>query len=251
MGFSKCDPNSSRFPLPSNKTYIMDENGKKILFDSLVQKACLKQDVYHNTLNSFTMIKEGIKSMADEFREKAKDAKYDIPFEFRKRGEFEIELKFGGDILIFMMHTNVFEIPRDHFVMRSSYIKEDKDRAYCGIINIYNFLGDSFKYNRINDAGYLIGRIFVNKDMHFFIEGKKEVGMIYNNFVTSIMNEEAACKIVESSMQFTVNFDLLTPPYEQVQLVTVHEFLSHLDSISLKTGKRLGFKFEADDTKLE
>ena len=50
----------------------MDENGKKILFDSLVQKACLKQDVYHNTLNSFTMIKEGIKSMADEFREKAK-----------------------------------------------------------------------------------------------------------------------------------------------------------------------------------
>lgn len=225
----------------------MDASGKEKLFEALVHKGCLKQDVYTNTLDSFTLIKEGIKSLADEFREKAKGAKHDIPFEFRKRGEFEIELKFGGDILIFMMHTNVFEIPRDHFVMRSSYVKEDRDRAYCGIINIYNFLGDSFKYNRVNDSGYLIGRIFINKDLHFFIEGKKEVGMIYSNFVTSVMDEEAACKIVESAMNFTVNFDLLTPPYEQVQVVTVHEFLSHLDSISLKTGKRLGFKFESND----
>lgn len=228
----------------------MDVSGKQELFNTLVQKGCLKQDVYQNTISTFTMIKEGIKSLADEFREKAKGAKHDIPFEFRKRGDFEIELKFGGDILIFMMHTNVFEIPRDHFVMRSSYIKEDKERAYCGIINIYNFLGDSFKYNRINDSGYLIGRIFVNKDMHFFIEGKREVGMIYNNFVTSIMNEEAACKIVESAMKFTINFDLLTPPYDKVQVVSVNEFLGHLDSITVKTGKRLGFKFEADDTKL-
>lgn len=229
----------------------MDTSGRQELFDALVQKGCLKQDVYKNTLQTFNLVKEGIKSLADEFREKAKGVKYDIPFEFRKRGDFEIELKFAGDILIFMMHTNVFEIPREHFVMRSSYVKEDKDRAYCGIINIYNFLGDSFKYNRVNDSGYLIGRIFVNKDMHFFIEGKREVGMIYNNFVTSEMNEEAACKIVESAMKFTINFDLLTPPYDNVQVVSVSEFLGHLDSITVKTGKRLGFKFEADDSKIK
>lgn len=229
----------------------MDASGKQELFNNLVQKGSLKQDVYQNTLSTFTMIKEGIKSLADEFREKARCTKHDIPFEFRKRGDFEIELKFAGDILIFMMHTNVFEIPRDHFVMRSSYVKEDKDRSYCGIINIYNFLGDSFKYNRVNDSGYLIGRIFVNKDLHFFIEGKREVGMIYNNFVTSVMNEEAACKIVESAMKFTINFDLLTPPYEKVQVVSVNEFLGHLDSITVKTGKRLGFKFEADDPNIK
>jgi hypothetical protein len=116
----------------------MDASGKQELFDALVQKGSLKQDVYQNTLETFNMVKEGIKALADEFREKAKGGKHDIPFEFRKRGDFEIELKFAGDILIFMMHTNVFEIPRDHFVMRSSYIKEDKKRAYCGIINIYN-----------------------------------------------------------------------------------------------------------------
>ena len=231
----------------------MDEASKQELLNNLISKACLKQDVYKNTLETFELFKASIKSVIDEFREKAKqqNPQYDIPFEFRKRGDFEIEMKFAGDVLIFMMHTNVFEFPRDHFVMRSSYVKEDASRAYCGIINIYNFLADSFKYGRVNDSGYLIGRIFVNKDMHYFIEGKREIGQLYNNFVTSQMNEQAAFDIVESAIKFTINFDLLTPPYDNVNVVNVHEFLTNLDSMSLKTGKRLGFQFqnEKDDIK--
>lgn len=224
----------------------MEAENKEALYKQLVHKACLKQDVYQNTLKTFNLFKEGIVSIEKDFHKTIKKSKHSIPFEHRNRGNFEIELKFAGDILIFMMHTNVFEIPRDHFTNKSSYVKEDKDRAYCGIINIYNFLGDSFKYNRVNDSGYLIGRIFINKDMHYFIEGKKEVGALYTNFVTSEMNKEEACKIVESAIKFTINFDLLTPPYEAVKEVSVHEFLSKLDSMSLKTGKRLGFQFKAD-----
>lgn len=224
----------------------MTEKQSEELFNDLIAKANLKQDVYQNTLQTFNMFKEGIKKTIDSLREKAQNGKHEIPFEFRKRGDFEIEMKFAGDVLIFMMHTNIFEIPRDHFVMRSSYVKEDKTRAYCGIINIYNFLSDSFKYNRVNDSGYLIGRIFVNKDMHYFIEGKREIGLIYNNFVTSEMNEAAACTIVESSIRYTMNFDLLTPPYENVKEVNLYDFLSHLDTMTLKTGKRLGFQFKAD-----
>lgn len=229
----------------------MNTENKEALYKSLVHKASLKQDVYQNTLETFKLFSEGIKSIVKDFHKSIKGTKHSIPFEYRRRGNFDIELKFGGDILIFMMHTNVFEIPRDHFVNKTSYVKENKDRSYCGIINIYNFLGDSFKYNRINDSGYLIGRVFVNKDMHYFIEGKRELGAIYNNFVTSLMNEETACKIVESAILYTINFDLLTPPYENVKVVTVHEFLSKLDSITLKTGKRLGFQFQADPDETE
>lgn len=230
----------------------MDEASKQELLSNLISKACLKQDVYQNTLASFELFKTSIKNVIDEFRDKAlaQNPKYDIPFEFRKRGDFEIEMKFAGDILIFMMHTNVFEFPRDHFVMKTSYVKENQDRAYCGVINIYNFLADSFKYNRLNDSGYLIGRIFVNKDMHYFIEGKREIGQLYNNFVTSKMDEEAAFDIVESAIKFTINFDLLTPPYSSVNEVNVHEFLTNLDSMSLKTGKRLGFQFQNEKDKL-
>jgi hypothetical protein len=65
-----------------------------------------------------------------------------------------------------------------------------------------------------------------------------------NNIITPPSVE----KIIEAAISYTINFDLLTPPYEQVQEVTVSEMKNTLDAISLKTGKRLGFKFQADKT---
>ncbi len=229
---------------------MKNPNNKPELFDALITKATLKQDVYIHTFNTFKLFKSVIKNIVADFHKKIKHTNENIPFEYKNKGEFEIELKFGGDILILMMHTNVFEFPRDHFVMRTSYIKEDITRSYCGVINIYNFLGDSFKYRRINDIGYMIGRIFVNKDMHYFIEGKREIGLLYNNFVSSIMDIKAAKEIVESAIRYTINFDLLTPPYERVKEVSVNEFLSTLDTMTIKTGKRLGFKFQADEEEI-
>ncbi len=216
------------------------------LFRNLVRKGTLKQQVYQNTLSGFQLLKSGMADLTRKYDAlKNGDAKM-LPFTFRDRGEFEAELKFAGDVLVFMMHTNVFEFPRDHEVMKTPYILEDKERSYCGIINIFNFLSDSFKYNRYNDAGYLIGRVFINKENHCFVEGKREIGFIYKNFGTSILDKPRAMEILESSIHYTVNFDLLTPPYDQIKEVTVQEFSAALDSMRIKTGKRLGFKFQAD-----
>ncbi|MEZ5194944.1 MAG: hypothetical protein R2764_00670 [Bacteroidales bacterium] len=35
-------------------------------------------------------------------------------------------------------------------------------------------------------------------------------------------------------------------PYDQLKEVSVQEFMAALDSMRIKTGKRLGFKFQAD-----
>jgi len=161
-------------------------------------------------------------------------------------GDFEVKLQFAGDILVFSMHTNIFEFSRYHEVMSTTYIKEDKSRSYCGIINIYNFLTDSFKYNRMNDVGYLIGRIFINKDKCYFIEGKREVGLLYNNFGKEVFDKQASRKVVESAILYAINFDLLTPPFDSVKEISLVEMRSISDSYTLKTGKRLGFKFQAD-----
>lgn len=216
------------------------------LFEKLVQKASLKQKVYRNTLDTLNLLKNQMNLMVNEYDSlKSKEAKK-IPFTYKDRGEFGAELKFGGDTLVLMMHTNVFEIPRDHEVMNTSYIREDKDRSYCGIISIFNFLSDSFKYNRLNDIGYLIGRIMINKDMHYFTEGKREIGFLYNSFGVSEVNEQSVSEILHSAIYYTINFDLLVPPYDDVKMVSVQEFISAIDSMQLKTGKRLGFKFQAD-----
>ncbi|HRY98551.1 MAG TPA: hypothetical protein P5550_05770 [Bacteroidales bacterium] len=217
------------------------------VFENLVQKGTLKQQVYANTLEAFRMLKREVARVAADYKQSAAGRSGKIPVEYTDRGEFEGELQFAGDVLLFMMHTNVFEIPRDHAVMRTPYLREDKERSYCGIINIFNFLADSFRYNRMNDSGYLIGRVFVNKDRHYFIEGKREVGMLYPNFPTAVFNAGAIRELVLSAMQYSVDFDLLTPPYDAVKEVTVNEIRTALDNMQLKTAKRMGYRFQADN----
>ena len=131
--------------------------------------------------------------------------------------------------------------------MRTSYIKEDKNRIYCGQISIYNFLTDSLLYNRYNDLGYLIGRLFINTENHYYIDGKREIGQIYNNFETNIINEDAIKTILESAMRYTINFDLLVPPYDEVKEMKVFEMVEiNNQRMPIRTAKRLGFRFQAD-----
>ncbi|MBE0647436.1 MAG: hypothetical protein IH596_06615 [Bacteroidales bacterium] len=218
------------------------------LFRILKRKGALKQEIYTRTYKAFNMFKQEADVLAAQYMMKSLPTQADITVEYHDRGHFEFRLKFAGDVLIFMMHTNVFEFSRDHEVMRTSYVKEDKRRSYCGIIYIFNFLADSFKYNRLNDAGYLIGRVFLNRENHYFIEGKREVGMLYNNFATTSLNRRAVRDIIRSAMFYTINFDLLTPPYDSMKEVTVNEMQTALDAMLIKTGKRMGFRFERDES---
>jgi hypothetical protein len=216
------------------------------LSDLIFSKGELKQNVYNATKESFELFRQTAKDVLALLQEKNRKEGKDIKFEYTDRGDFEFEIRFAGDLLIFMMHTNVFEFSRNHEVMKSPYIRENPSRSYCGVIHVYNFLADSFLYQRDNDLGYLIGRIFVNTDKHYFIEGKRELGMLYNNFNTSVISPESVQSIVESAIEYTTNFDLLTPPYDEIKVVSVGEMRNNFDKKSLVTAKRLGFRFQAD-----
>jgi len=218
----------------------------KALIRTILEKSSLKQEVYHKTLDVFNIFKNVCEEFVSSNKGRMKKTPFPILFEYSDRGTFEFQLKFGSDILIFFMHSNVFEIPRDHLVMKSSYIREDKNRSYCGIIHIFNFLADSFKYNRTNDIGYCIGRVFVNRETHYFTEGKREIGLLYNNFTGNLLDRSAIQTIIFSSILYTLNFDLLTPPYDNIKEVSVAEMQTTLDAMSIRTGKRLGFRFHAD-----
>lgn len=225
---------------------MMDILPNDDLFTGLRKKADFKQEVYRKTFEAFTLFKSVLIEMDTEYRQKYKNETLRIPFEYRDKGEFEAELRFGGDVLIFTMHTNVFEFSRDHEVMKTTYIHENTNRSYCGIIMIFNFLADSFKYNRMNDLGYMIGRIFVNNESHYFVEGKREVGQLYNNFQSSVITRESVRTILESAIRYTTNFDLLTPPYDALKMITVADIQTTLDNMKITTGKRLGFRFQGD-----
>ena len=183
---------------------------RELIVKTLKEKSSLKQDVYTNTLHTFNLLKSNAKQIASDLKKEATAIDKRVIIEYKEKGAFEFELRVAGDLLIFNMHTNIFEFDKSHNVWKSSYVKDDHHRSFCGIINIYNFLNDSFTYNRVNDSGYVIGRVFVNKENHYFVEGKRQLGFLYNDFVHCVIDEEAIKAILESTILYCLNFDLFT-----------------------------------------
>lgn len=217
------------------------------LVNLLKSKSILKQNVYHNNVKWFKVFKEELNDCVAMLSKDLDNNADNIRLKIVDRSDTEVQLYIGSDVLIFQMHTNVFKIANDNYVHQSSYIKKNPDNAYCGIINIYNFLADSYQFNRSNDYGYLISRIFVNREDHFFIEGKGELEFMYKDFLNQVLNKEVIIDVIMKVATFAVDFDLITPPYNKVSVVSVNEMQTISSNSKLKTGKRLGFKFQADN----
>jgi len=216
--------------------------------DGLIVKTNLKQEVYQNTVRMFSIMKDVLIELADEYREKLR-GKVDenvLPF-FQEKGIFEAEFRIGGDLLIFSMHSNVFVFNREHPMWKLEYIKTNPLNSYCGVFSIYNFLADSFKYNRSQDLGYLIARIFVNRENHFFVEGKRQSSEVVKDLAVDELTKENLKEIIETAIKYAIDFDLLVPPYDQVKIATVEQMQVEINHSRIQTGKRLGFKFNSDD----
>tara|TARA_R110001592_G_scaffold88299_12_gene260089 strand:- start:3369 stop:4064 length:696 start_codon:yes stop_codon:yes gene_type:complete len=224
---------------------------KELIIDVLKEKACLKQSVFRKTIDVFRDFKVEAEQLAEELKDEMCKVDDQVVLEFTEKGDYEFHIKFGGDILVFYMHTNVFEFPKSHQIWNNSYLKETPLNSYCGMINVYNFLSDSFKYNRINDTGYLVARCFINNEKHFFIEGKRQLGFLYNNFASEVIDNKKIRSILESTILYSMDFDLLTPPYDTMKEVSVMDIFEVTNAVKIKTAKRLGFKFQADSDNIE
>lgn len=216
-------------------------NSEQNILKLLKEKSATKQKVYQITKNIFAKLQEILRDKSIRLDELVSDPTVNVLYE--ESGDFDAKIKFSGDTLLFHMHTNIFEFRSSHKIHKTSYVKNDRMRSFCGIINIYNFLSDSLKYRRINDVGFMIARIFINKDSHFFVEGENELGFLFDDFVNQEINNDQIDKIINSAIEYSLNFDLQTPDFKEVKMVSVHEILEINNNHKLKTSKRMGFKF--------
>src|SRR3546814_15220964 len=145
------------------------------------------------------------------------------------------------------MHTNVFYVNPAHFIHKNAYVKEDNSRAYCGVIHVHNFLADSIKYNRVNDTGYLVARIFVNKERHFFIEGRGQFGFLFEDFTTSILNKPLIDNIVELAINHSIPFALVAPDFETIQAISLMAKQSQFGTSGYHPDKQRGHNFIAKE----
>jgi hypothetical protein len=87
-----------------------------------------------------------LKEIADDLKGRVTPIDDRVIIEYKDVDEYEAHFRVGGDILIFNMHSNVFKFDDNHsHYGKHLILKENPNRGYCGVINIYNFLNDSFQ----------------------------------------------------------------------------------------------------------
>ena len=226
------------------------QKNQDLLFNLIKDKGVLKQDVFSNIILNFKVLKSVLKEIGDDLSDRIANEDERVIIEYKDSGEFEAQLRVAGDLLVFQMHSNVFKFNIENSLWKSSYLSENPNRGFCGLINVYNFLNDSFKYNRSNDLGYLIGRIFINHENHFMVQGKRQLGFLYNDFINAVIDKEKLKSIVQSAILYSLDFDLLVPSYDLVNQVSVNQVKQVGDDLKLRTAKRLGFVFQNNNDEI-
>ncbi len=212
------------------------------LFTEFLNKATLKQQVYKQGLNGLQLIREAGNSLVKDYKKLPDPRTREIPVYVDNIGEYEVRIRFAGDVALFLMHSNVFTFPDKHSIYQVPYIKEDRSRSYFSVISIYNFLNDSFKYNRLNDFGNMIARIFINKDMHYFVESHHFGFHSFPLISTSVFEKDFVDSLIKDVVRYIVDFDLHVPGMPYVEHITISNVVER--NKQLPTSKRLGFRFK-------
>jgi len=221
--------------------------GMSELKELIVSKSSVKQDVFTVTKEVFVDLKDVLADIAMELEAFANKSDRRVNVSLNAPDDFECQMMLAGDTTIFQMHTNVFVFPPSHMIHRSPYVMNEAKNGYCGVINIFNFLTDSFRYQRMNDSGYLIARIFVNRERHFFVEGQQQLGYLFNDFNKAELTKKELRKVLELALKYILNFELYTPSFSTFKEVKLSDIQELTQSLKLQTSKRLGFRFQSEE----
>ncbi len=211
-----------------------------LISEGLKQKATAKQAIFRNTSAAFELLRQVSMELTLELSRRITAIDSTVVIEYRPINEMEFHIRFSGDLLMFVMHSNIVTFPDDYGPMPTKYVEEDFRRRFFGHIMAYNFMADSIKYQRLNDPGYLVGRLLINIENHYFIEGVKELELPDINMADNMLTHDALKLFVESAMIAAVNNDLIAPPLQEIQKITVKQ---KIENQQVSRGSKLGFSF--------
>ena len=212
------------------------------IFEGLKQKSTAKQAIYRNTQAAFDCLRLVSQELVLELSRKLTPLDSSVVIEYRSINDMEFHIRFSGDLLVFIMHSNIVTFPDDYGPMPSKYVEADFRRRFFGHIMAYNFMADSIKYQRLNDPGYLVGRLLVNINNHYFLEGVQQLELPDNDMSDNPVTPESMRLFVESAMIAAVNNDLIAPPLPEIQKISVKQ---KLENQQVSRGSKVGFSFSA------
>ena len=206
----------------------------------LENKSTAKQITYKNLLNFFESLAKEAKRVAGELKKKVNPSDHDVTVDFKRINDHEFQIKLAGDLLIFVLHTNVVTFEEGHKVMKDPYIKENEINRYFGQIMIYNFMSDSIKFNRVNDPGYLLARLLVNHEGRYVVEGEGKLGSVFGQISPAPLSENDQNILIKLALTLAIENDLMAPPYPQVKFITLFQKLEKTQELG--AGQKIGFR---------
>lgn len=206
----------------------------------LESKSTAKQVTYKNLLKAFNQLSGETKRIVEELQKKAHLTDEDVTLYFSEINEHEFHAKLAGDLLIFVLHTNVVTFDQEHPVMQDAYVQENELNRYFGQIMIYNFMADSLRFNRVNDPGYLVARILINHQNRFLVEADGQLGSIYSSISKAPLTDEDLNNIVKLALTFAIENDLMAPPFPDVRFITLYQKLEKTSELG--AGQKIGFR---------
>lgn len=203
-------------------------------------KSTAKQITYKNLLKAFQILASESQEIVAQLRSTVVPGDDDVTIEYTFVNTHEFHVKLAGDLLVFVLHTNVVALDAGHPVMKDPYMKEKEVNRYFGQIMIYNFMADSFKFNRINDPGYLIARLLINHEGRYVIEGEGHLTTIANKISSRPIVESELGILVKLALMLAIENDLVAPPFPDVRYITLFQKMER--TMELGAGKKIGFQ---------
>lgn len=211
----------------------------KLLLES---KSLAKQVTYKNLLSAFNSLARESKRIVSELNQRAKPKDEDVTLYFRSVNEHEFEVKLAGDLLIFVLHTNIVTFDHEHPVMQDPYIKEKVVNRYFGQIMVYNFMADSLKFNRVNDPGYLVARLLVNHEGRYVVEGDGPLTSLTGKISTAPITEPELNVLVKIALTIAIENDLVAQPFPDVRFISLHQKMEKTQELG--AGQKIGFRMK-------
>lgn len=220
--------------MPSNQNPI------EHIAQLIESKSAVKQQTYRNLCKNFKLLEKEARKVVKQINEKIVSKDKDISLSVTKINEQEFHVQIAGDLLVFLMHTNIIVLDDAHGFTKSEYVEENEARKFLGQINIYNFMADSFKFNRLKDPGYLIARLFINAEEHFLVEGEKQLSFMFDKVSPNPISETDLSIITQLTISQSIDNDLITSPFPSIRVISLHQKIEKTQALG--GGYKIGFQ---------
>ncbi|WP_420315806.1 hypothetical protein [Ekhidna sp.] len=218
----------------------MSQDPKENIAQILLTKSGIKQQAYRNVCTAFKHLKEQSVLLIEELKSKTSERDKDIFLGVEFINDQEFTVRIAGDLLVFVLHTNIITLPADYEFYKSDYVAEQPLRKYLGQINVYNFMADSFEFNRLNDPGYLLARLLINYENYFIVEGDRQVGFMFESISSKPLEKVDLDVMIQLIITQAAENDLMAPPFPQIRNITVREKMEKTQSLG--AGNKIGFQ---------